>query len=190
MDFRFRNTLRKIAAVDADAKTKPIAMVGTYPDYHKTKDDHLDHEQLLAGRGNQYFDALYDSRLGRHNVRNDLLPNDAFFNYFKFLGNPISTKDLAHIRQRQAERNAASLFEYYTPQFESAYRHLLQRGKENEARFKSGDLYNGGPRPKSKIQLPANIKDPAKRKMLEQYGNIQANTNIPGGGRGQGFGIG
>lgn len=191
MDLRFRNTLRKIAAGDNGARPKPnpIAMVGNYPWGVKFKGKHPELFQPLGERGNQYFDALYDNSLGVHNAINANLPHDVYFNYLKFAGKPISTKDLDKIRQDQAHRNSYFLGPN-TPQRDSAYQYLLQRGAENEALFKSGDLYKGGPRPKSKIQLPANIKDPAKRKMLEQYGNVQVNNNIPGGGRGQGFGIG
>lgn len=195
MSVLFKNVLRKIAAGDDDAKTKPnpIAMVGNYPydaKYYPGGGPKLpSFLQPLGGRGNKYFDALYDPSLIIGNATNIDLPHKQYDNYDMFVGQPIRRQDLDMIRSRQAGGNA-DFFGPNTPQRESAYQYLLQRGAENEALFKSGDLYQGGTRPKSKVPLPNNIKNPAYRKRLEQFGNVQVNNNIPGGGRGQGFGIG
>ena len=206
MDFKFRNALRKIAADPSAGVAKPEsytndqwdqpAMVGTYPGgekyryYEQDEGVRPEFYQPLGGRGNNYFNTLYSQKMGTRNASNVDLPYNVQSNYNDQVGSPISRGDLNSIRVNQAGRNAARLFPHDASQYESASAYLRQRGAENEANFKSGALYKGGPRPKSKVQVPNNIKDPAMRKRLEDYGNMQVNNNMPGGNRGTGYGIG
>lgn len=188
MSILFKNVLRKIAA--GDAGDKP-AMVGDWPYRHRG-----DMSATLGDKNmyypQPYFDALYNQR-SNGNVRGFNIPELNIGSTIKqyntaYHGNPITRQQLDALRADQAVMNAGRVAKRNTPQHEAAVQYLKQRGAENEGYFKSGDLYKGGPRPKTKVQLPSNIKDPKLRKQLEEYGDVQASNNIPGG-RGTGFGI-
>lgn len=187
MDLIFRNTLRKIAAYDPNSP----AMVGNYP-YMRSSDTTYDNRHLGWHNftTNPYFRAIHKISMGWNNLL-DTDVTRAIGSYGKVEGKPITRRQLQAIRNTQAQRNAAdSGLHKNTPQYDAAVSYLKLRGEENEANFKRGDLYEGGPRIPSKVSLPGNIKDPKIRKRLEMLGDVQANNNIPGGGRGQGFGIG
>lgn len=187
MDFRFRSTLRKIAAGEANEP----AMVGNYPyrrSFPTTYDDH--HLGYYNFTPNPYLRAIHKINMGWNNLL-DTDVNPSAVGYGKVEGKPITRRQLLDMRNNQAIRNATDSGLYKnTPQYDSAVSYLKLRGEENEANFKRGDLYEKGPRIPSKVKLPDNIKDPKIRKRLESLGDVQVNNNIPGGGRGQGFGIG
>lgn len=89
-------------------------------------------------------------------------------------GSVITQAQLDAHRQRQAGYQADSLFEPGTNQHDAAQQYLIERGKENQQRYKDGTLWKNEP---SKVPMPKVISKPEDVQALDYTGYTMANNN-------------
>lgn len=105
--------------------------------------------------------------------------SDRFVNDWRLMrtapkGSIITQAQLDAHRQRHAGYQADSLFEQGTNQYDAAQQYLIERGKENQQRYKDGTLWKNEP---TKVPMPKVISKPEDIQALDYAGYTMANNN-------------